>query len=583
VLKGHAPSATRPTRPPAWRRGLDPILFEVLRNALAGITTEMGLALKKSAYSTNIKAREDMSCALFDRDLRIASQSFGQGNHLPALAFMVPTVIREYGVDRLRPGDQIVMNDPHRGSIHLNELLFVAPVFEGGPGGRLFGFVANIAHHTDVGGRAAASICIATEIFQEGVIIPPIRLVAGGRVDEDKLRFFLANVRTPGQNAGDVRAQIAANVIGVRRLGELLQRYGAATLARYIRALQDYTEARTRTALRAIPAGTVTAETHLDDDGASDTPIPLRVAVTIGDGQATMDVREAPAQRPTSMNCTYVSTYASFAYVIKALIDQDIPINDGFYRPIRVLTTEGTIFHARHPAPVVGAAEVGIRLCDVIFLAFAELIPDRVVASSKGIICYIGFGGTHPRTGRYYCFVETVAGGGGGRSDRDGMDAVQAHIQNTENTPIEEAELAFPFRVVRYELVPDSDGAGRYRGGLGVRRDYVFPDHSVDLTLLSDRTKFPPWGLFGGEAARPAAYVLNPGPEERQLPSKVTTTLPPGTVLSVRTPGGGGYGPPAERDPEAVRRDVRGGKMSAARARAVYGVDEPSTPPAVEP
>jgi N-methylhydantoinase B len=557
---------------PAWRRGIDPILFEVLRNALAGITTEMGLALKKSAYSTNIKAREDMSCALFDRELRIASQSFGQGNHLPALAFMVPTVLREYGVEHLRPGDQIAMNDPHRGSIHLNELLFVAPVFEPRPGGRLFGFVANIAHHTDVGGRAAASICIATEIFQEGVIIPPIRLVAGGRVDEEKLRFFLANVRTPRQNAGDVRAQIAANVIGVRRLGELLARYGAARLARYIRALQDYTEERTRRALRRIARGTVAAETCLDDDGVTGEPIPLRAAVTIGDGEATMDVRDAPPQRLTSMNCTFVSTYASFAYVIKALLDQDIPINDGFYRPIRVRTTPGTIFDARHPAPVVGAAEVGIRLCDVLFLAFARLLPDRVVAASKGIICYIGFGGTSPRTGQYYCFVETVAGGGGARADRDGMDAVQAHIQNTENTPIEEAELAFPFRVLRYELIPDSEGAGRLRGGLGVRRDYLFPDHAVDLTLLSDRTKFPPWGLFGGDAAQPAAYLLAPGPGERVLPSKITTTLPPGTVLSVRTPGGGGYGPARERDPEAVRRDVRDGKVGLARAREAYRV-----------
>jgi N-methylhydantoinase B len=567
-------------RRPAWRRGIDPILFEVLRNALASITTEMGLALKKSAYSTNIKAREDMSCALFDRELRIASQSFGQGNHLPALAFMVPTVLREYGVERLRPGDQIAMNDPHRGSIHLNELLFVAPVFHRG---RLFGFVANIAHHTDVGGRAAASICIATEIFQEGVIIPPIRLVARGRIDDDKLRFFLANVRTPSQNAGDVRAQVAANIIGIRRLAELLNRHGAARLARYIAALQDYTEERTRAALRAIPRGTVAAETALDDDGATGEPIPLRAAVTIGDGEAVMDVREAPPQRPTSMNCTFVSTYASFAYVLKALLDQDIPVNDGFYRPIKVLTTEGTIFHARHPAPVVGAAEVGIRLCDLLFLALAELVPDRVVAASKGIICYIGFGGTDPRTGRYYCFVETIAGGGGARADRDGMDAVQAHIQNTENTPIEEAELAFPFRVVRYELIANSEGAGRFRGGLGVRRDYVFPDHVVDLTLLSDRTRFPPWGLFGGEPARPAAYVLNPGADEQALPSKVTRTLPPGTVLSVRTPGGGGYGPARDRDPEAVRRDVRSGKVSPERAREAYGIVTETVTGPVEP
>jgi N-methylhydantoinase B len=551
------------------RSRIDPIRFEVIRNALEGITTEMGLALKKSAYSTNIKAREDMSCALFDREMRVAAQSFGQGNHLPALALMVPAVLKEYGVERLRPGDQIVMNDPHRGSIHLNELLFAAPVFHGR---RPFGFVANIAHHTDVGGRAAASICIATEIFQEGVIIPPVRIVSGGRLDEEKLKFFLANVRTPRQNAGDVRAQIAANSLGVRRMQELLRRYGAPTLDRYLRALQDYTERRTRAALRRLPRGAVAAQTCLDDDGVSDEPIPLRIRVIVGDGEVTMDCRDAPPQRPSSMNATFVSTFASLGYVVKALIDQDIPLNDGFYRPLRVLAAEGTIFDARHPAPVVGAAEVGIRLCDLLFLAFAQLIPDRVVASSKGIICYIGFGGIHPRTGQYYCFVETVAGGGGARADRDGMDAVQAHLQNTENTPIEEAELAFPFRVLRYELIPDSEGAGRSRGGLGVRRDYLFVDHRVDLTLLSDRTKFPPWGLFGGGEAQPARYCLNPGPGEVALPSKVTTTLAPGTVLSVRTPGGGGYGPPRERDPQAVLADVRAGKVGLGRARAAYGV-----------
>jgi N-methylhydantoinase B len=324
--------------------------------------------------------------------------------------------------------------------------------------------------------------------------------------------------------------------------------------------------------LRRLPRREVVAETCLDDDGVTREPIPLRVKVVVGDGEVTMDCRDAPPQRPSSMNATFVSTFASLGYVVKALIEQDIPINDGFYRPLRVLATPGTIFHALHPAPVVGAAEIGIRLCDVLFRAFAELLPDRAVASSKGIICYIGFGGVHPRTGRYYCFVETVAGGGGARPDRDGMDAVQAHIQNTENTPIEEAELSFPFRVLRYELIPDSEGAGRFRGGLGVRRDYLFPDHAVDFTLLSDRTKFPPWGLHGGEAAQPARYSLNPGPQETILPSKITTTLPPGTVLSVRTPGGGGYGPPRERDPEAVLRDVRAGKVSLGRARSAYGL-----------
>ena len=288
----------------------------------------------------------------------------------------------------------------------------------------------------------------------------------------------------------------------------------------------------------------------------------LCVRVVIDDDGVLFDLTGSDAQRRAPVNATYAQTYSACAYALKCLMDSDVPTNAGFYRLVRVVAPAGTVVNSAPPAPVVGGWETNLRLTDTIFKALAPALPDRVPAGTKAMICHAGFGGIDPRTGEYYCFLETLAGGYGGRATSDGPDAVQTHGQNTENAPVEETEAGYPVRIVRYELVEDSAGAGKYRGGLGLRRDYLFPDHEATFTILADRDRAGPHGLFGGEPGRPAEYILNPGtPDERRLSSKTTVELQPGDVVSYRTCGGGGYGPPAERDPELVGRDAREGKV----------------------
>jgi N-methylhydantoinase B len=285
-----------------------------------------------------------------------------------------------------------------------------------------------------------------------------------------------------------------------------------------------------------------------------------------------VDLSECAVQRQSPTNATSSQTYSGVVYVLKCLIDPDIPVNDGFYRLVDIRTRPGTVVDARHPAAVAAGWEVAMQLCDLLFKALAVPLPDRVLAGTKGCICNIAFGGIHPSTGEYFTFYETIAGGYGATRRNDGMDAVQAHFQNTENAPVEETEANYPVRILRYELIPNSEGAGQWRGGLGVRRDYTFPGHTPSFSILSDKAKYPPWGLFGGEPARPARYILNPDGEARELPSKITFHLQPGDVVSVQTPGGGGCEDAWRRPSELVAADVALGKISLERARQLYGV-----------
>ncbi len=548
---------------------LDPIRFEVIRNALVAATEEMAATLRRAAYSTNIKTRADFSCCFFDRELRVVAQAFTQPVHLGSMVELVPRAVRAYGVERLRPGDMLVTNDPYGGGVHLNDITVLAPVHHRGT---LFGYVANIAHHVDVGGGAPASVAAFREIFQEGVIIPPTRLVAEGAVVDDVFRLILAQIRSKRETAGDFRAQIAANATGARRLAEFLERVGADEVNFYIGALIDYTRRRTEAELARLPRGEFIAEGSLDRDGFTDQRVRLRVRVVIDDAGVLFDLRGCDAQRRAPVNSTFAQTFSACAYALKCLLDQDLPVNHGFYESVRVDAPEGTVVNARYPAPVVGGWETQVRVNDLLFLALAPALPDLVPAGGKAMMCHAGFGGIDPRSGEYYSFLETLAGGYGARKTRDGPDAVQAHGQNTENAPIEETEANYPVRITRYELVPDSEGAGRRRGGLGLRRDYLFPDHEATFTILSDRDLEGPWGLFGGLGAPPAAYLLNPNREAKRLSSKTTLELGPGDVVSYRTCGGGGYGPPWEREPELVLVDVREGKVSPERARDVYRV-----------
>jgi N-methylhydantoinase B len=556
-------------RPASHPEPIDPIRFEVVRNALTSATEEMAATIRRAAYSTNIKTRADFSCCFLDRELRVVAQSFAQPIHLGNLSNLVPNAVRQYGAERLVDGDMVIVNDPYLANIHLNDITVFAPVVIDGT---LVGYLANLAHHVDVGGGAPASIAATREIFQEGVRIPPVRLVAGGVVVDDVFRLILAQIRSTRETTGDLRAQIAANITGRRRVAELVEALGSDEVDRYTAALIDYTRRRTQHEVARLPRGEFVAETSLDSDGFGGPPVRLRVSIRVDDDGVLFDFTGSDPQRSAPVNSTYGPTYSACAYALKALIDPDIPVNSGFYESVRVIAPEGTVVHALPPAPAVGAGEVNMRLCDLIFRAFAEALPERVPAAGKGIMCHAGFGGIDPRSGEYYCVLETLAGGYGGRAALDGPDAVQAHTQNTENAPIEETEAGYPIRIARYELVPDSEGAGRTRGGLGLRRDYEFPDHGVSFSVLADRDLTGAWGVFGGEPGRRARYVVNPGPDETVLDSKVTVQLRPGDLVSYETPGGGGYGPPAERDPELVLRDVRDGKVSLERARSVYGV-----------
>ncbi|MBM3776553.1 MAG: hydantoinase B/oxoprolinase family protein, partial [Acidobacteria bacterium] len=478
---------------------------------------------------------------------------------------------------------------------HLNDVAVIAPFFSGPPGGsspppaegrastgeqsgqpasdrKLLGYAATIAHHTDIGGYAPGGYCVSTEIYQEGIIVPPIRLVSRGKIVEDVFQLILANIRSPRQMAGDFRAQIAASLLGQRRTGEIIAKFGGDIVETFVDDLIDYTERWSRQEIATLPEGVYRAEGFLDDDGITGEPIRLVVTARVKGGEVWFDLTGSDPQRSSPMNATLTQTYSPLAYVIKCLIDPNVPTNEGFYKLIHLTAPEGTVVNARPPVGVVGGWEVAMRLCDLTFKAFADALPRKVVASTKSTNCHMACGGRDPRSGEYYAFIETMCGGYGGRPTKDGLDAVQSHIQNTENSAIEETENNYPFMITRYELRPDSEGAGRFRGGLGIRRDWKFVDHAATFTVFAESRKFPPFGLFEGRSGAAGRYILNPDGENRELPGKITLSLKPGDVISYRTPGGGGYGPVLERDPELVLQDVIDGKVTPGRAREIYGV-----------
>jgi len=547
---------------------LDPIKFEVVRNALTQAAEEMAIALRRSAYSTNVKTRQDFSCAFFDKNLRSVAQAFTQPVHLGSFVRHVPIAVKRYGPENLGPGDMILSNDPYGGGVHLNDISLIGPVYYGD---ELVGYTACLAHHVDVGGGAPASVGAFREVFQEGIIIPPIKFVNNGNLDQDLFRLVVSQIRSKRETSGDFRAQIASNKTGTLRITEIIDRYGLDEFNRYIDEIIEYTDRRTQAEVDRLPKGVYQAEGFVDNDGFSDDVVKLAVKITINDEGVRFDTSGSDQQRRAPVNSTFAQTFSACAYALRCLMDKDLPVNDGFYRYVHVDAPKGTVTNCVHPAPVVGGWETHVRLNDLIFEALSPALPDEVCAGTKSMQCHSGFGGENHQTGEYYCFLETLAGGYGARSTSDGPDAVQSHGQNTENAPIEETESNYPVQITRYELVPDSEGPGEYRGGLGLRRDYTFPEEAT-FTILADRDKAGPRGLFDGERGSKSVYALIQNGEEEHLSSKTTVQLKPGDVISYRTSGGGGYGSPKNREPEAVLSDVLQGKISAGRARERYGV-----------
>jgi N-methylhydantoinase B len=544
--------------------------LEVFRHALESIVEEMGVTLQRTAYSTNIKIRLDHTCALFDSELRHIAQHDVAPQHIGSMVSVVPRNVRER-IDDLEPGDGLVINDPTRGAVHLPDVMIISPLYHDG---ETVAYAANSAHHVDIGGSTPGGIPNdSTSLFAEGLILPCVKAIRDWEFDPEILDLITRNVRGADQRVGDFRAQVGANRIGQDRYEALLERFGPNAVGGHLDDLLDYTERRVRAAIAELPDGTYEAEDLMDGDGVVDEPVRLRLALSVDDDELMIDFTGTATQNAGPLNCTPAMAFAGSMAVIMALIGEDLPKNDGFYRPIETITPAGTMVNPEGDAPVAAGWEIAMRAGELVTKAMADAVPERTIASTKGIVCNVAYGGRDPRDDEDYVYYETVAGGYGARAEKDGMEAVQTHFQNTANSPIEELETEIPLYVRRYELIQDSAGAGRQRGGLGVRRDLEFYDHEASFSLLSDRARSSPWGLFGGKSGSPARYVINPdSPDGYAVASKSTTELDPDDVASVQTPGGGGYGDPLERPPEMVLEDVVNGKVSEAAAEDEYGV-----------
>jgi N-methylhydantoinase B len=525
---------------------MDPIRLEVFKHLLSAAAEEMGVLLRKASFSPNIKERRDYSCALFDPQGRMVAQAAHIPVHLGSMPLSVAAAVRAFPA--LAPGDVVILNDPFQGGTHLPDITLVSPVFASPgeaqpPAPVLLGYAATRAHHADVGGMAAGSMTVATEIYQEGLIIPPLRLVEAGRLNQAAWDLILANVRTPRERSGDLRAQLAANQRGGERLQELALRYGQAELTHYMEALLAYAERMTRRLLESLPDGSYSYTDYLDDDGADSQRIPIQVSVTIRGDQAEVNFSGSAGQQRGSINAVYAITLSCVHYVFRSLVGLDVPNNAGCLAPLQVIAPEGSVVNAHPPAAVAaGNVETSQRIVDVLLGALAQAAPGLVPAASQGTMNNLTIGGTQGLDGLPFTYYETTGGGMGARPGSPGPSAIHSHMTNTLNTPVEALEYAYPLRILRYEVRRGSGGRGKWSGGDGIRRD-IQALVEARASLLTERRQTRPYGLDGGEPAQSGENWLIRNGKETSLPGKGTVELQPGDILSLRTPGGGGFGP----------------------------------------
>jgi N-methylhydantoinase B len=551
---------------------IDAITAEVIAHRLKAASEEMMATLVKTSYSPNIKERRDCSTGVFDAQGRLLALTAIAPLHLSSLIGTVENVLGRFPADTIRPGDAFVVNDPYNGGgSHLPDITMAAPVFRDG---RIVAFVTNIAHHSDVGGKVAGSESSdCTSIFQEGVRLPPVRIMQSGAVCQDVLDIILLNSRTPRERQGDLKAQIATNIVGCRRVEEVFERFGTSTTLAAIDAWLDYGEARARKGISGLPPGVYENEDFIDHDGIEQRLVRARVKVTVAGDRLVFDFTGSDPQMAGSRNMVWNATLAGVYYAVKALIDPDLPPNAGYFRAIDVIAPKGSMFNAQSPAAVGDRGSTGNVIGDVIFGAFAKAVPERVMAGC-GPLHAITFSGIDPRRGEYFVNYETYAGASGAQFDQDGKDAVRVHVSGAANLPVEAAEHEFPLSILRYELIADSGGAGRFRGGLGTLREIVNFAQDGRLVGRGLRQKVPAPGLQGGGSGRTGRFVLDPGtPREKQLPATFSDfPIGQGQIICVETPSGAGFGNPFARDPANVLADVLSEKVSSAAAREFYGV-----------
>ncbi len=514
----------------------DPIEIEIYKNLFISIAEEMGAVLGRTSLSPNIKERKDYSCAVFNRK----GETLAQGSHIPVhLGAMPLSVQAALGALRFEDGDLVLLNDPYRGGTHLPDITAIAPVFVRG---RLSFFAANRAHHSDVGGMSPGSMPLAQEIFQEGLILPPVKLVRGGRMNEDLLRLILANVRTPEERKGDLLAQVAACEKGRVRILEAVDKFGLDRVERYAGLIQDYTETFLRRTLRTIPTGRYEFSDVLDNDGISDDPVRISVRIGIGGGRASIDFRGSSPQVKGGVNANMAVTTSAVLYVFRSLIEEDIPVNTGLLRPLSIIAPPGLVVSARFPAATAaGNVETSQRIVDVLLGALAKAIPGRIPAASQGTMNNIALGGYDPVRKRNFAYYETIGGGMGASCERPGLSGVHTHMTNSLNTPLEALENYLPLRIRGYSLRRGSGGRGLHRGGDGIIREYEFIV-PTRVTIMSERRVFAPYGLAGGSPGRKGRNILISKGRRKILGSKCDLTVQAGDVIRIETPGGGGYG-----------------------------------------
>jgi N-methylhydantoinase B len=554
---------------------IDPITLAVVKGALDSIVDEMAYTVIRTARSEIIKDVMDYSAALCDARGRMIAQAKTIAQHLGAIPDAMASVLAEFTGD-LRPGDVVAMNDPYQGGMHIPDVFLFMPIFQEG---QVEAFAVVIGHQTDMGGRVPGSNASdSTEIYQEGLRLPPIKLYEGGEMSRSVRRIIEKNVRVPDRVLGDLAAQYAACKVGERELGRLYARYGREAVRVYTAELLDYAERLTRREIARWPRGTYTFTDHLDSDGLSDEPVPLRVAITVHpDGHLTCDWTGSSPQVKAALNSTLSFTKSCTYLSVRSVLRQDVPNNAGVFRCIDVVAPEGTILNPRLPGACAARALTGYRMLDVMLGALAQVLPDRVPAAGEGGNTVLSIGGLTAGR-RPFVIVDMITGAWGGRPDKDGMEAVTNPSQNMSNTPVEVLEAQHPIRIDEYGFVPDSCGPGRFRGGLGLRRRYTLLNDEATLQLRSDRMRFLPYGLAGGGPARGTRNVLDPDGLAREMPAKFAVTLKRGDVVLHEQPGGGGFGDPFTRDPERVAADARNEKITIEYARREHGVVlEPGT------
>ena len=527
---------------------IDPITLEVLRNQFESAADEMGQTLIRGAYSPNIKERRDCSTALFDAEGRMVAQA----EHIPVHLGAMPEAVDAVLECEPRPGDVFVLNDPFRGGTHLPDVTMVSPI---APDDEIVGYAVSRAHHADVGGMTPGSMPAgAREIYQEGLRVPPVRLVDGGSVREDVRSLVLANVRNPRERKADLRAQLAANGRAEARVASLFEEHGRDTVLAGFDAVIEYSRERIAGEIDALPDGVYEATDRLEGDGVTDEDVTVAVAVTIDGASVDVDFAGTDGQLEGNLNAPLSVAKSAVYFVIRCVTDPEIPPNHGCYGPVSVDAPEGSLLNPEPPAAVVGGnVETSQRVTDVVFTALSGAAPDRVPAQGQGTMNNLTIGA---RDGSF-TYYETIAGGFGARADRDGMDGVQVGMTNTLNTPVEALETEYPLRVDRYALRPDSGGRGTARGGLGIERT-VTVGTDATVSLLTERRRYAPRGIDGGEDGALGENLI----DGEAVPAKTTVDVEAGTTVTVRTPGGGGHGAPEERDPEALAADRADGKRT---------------------